>query len=124
MCRPVANGNIDTTRRCTVRYDCIWLGQAALVKMELTARDIANSKVRRIDRGKITTQGLEDDQFKTVVVGMAAGCYSVPCIVPPFGQVAVRSFVLRKTHRWQRDCLRRSFYCRQLRVCRDDARNS
>src|SRR5947209_617920 len=93
MYRPVSNGNIDTARRCTVRYDCIWLGHAPLVKMELTARDIANSKVRCIDRGKIAAQSLEDDQFKTIVVGMAAECDSVSCIIPPFGQVAMCSFV-------------------------------
>src|SRR5207253_930091 len=99
--RPVANRNIDAARRCTVRYDCTWLGQAVLVKMELTACDIAYSKVSCIDRWKIAAQGLEDDQFKTVVAGMAARCYRVhmACIVPPFGQVAVCTFVRRKTHR-------------------------
>ncbi len=71
--------------------------------MELAARDIADGKVRCVDRRKIAPQNLEEDQFKTIVMHLATRRYGVhmPCIIPPFGQVAVRSLILGKAHRWQ-----------------------
>src|SRR5579864_6399307 len=81
--RPIANRGSNATGRCAIRYDRIRFNQAPLVKMEFASRDIADGKVRCVNWWEITPQGLEENQFKPIMVRLPIRRYGVhvTCVI-------------------------------------------
>src|SRR2546428_3877383 len=108
--------DIYSTSRCAIWYYCIRLNQAALIEMEFASSDITDGKVCSVNRGKISSQHLKEDQFKTIVMNLSTRHCGIHMsgIIPPLGQIAMRGLILGKANGWERRCGRRQIYCGQL----------